>query len=177
MRKSLKKGNLDYIGCPKYHVTKNGKVYSNCKGNGWVKLSSNRVKNNGYAIVSIRDIYGNKHTYNLHQLVAMVWIPNPYRLPYVGHKDNVRTHNHYKNLYWCTAKENTQQCIRDGRFYFPKPRIGIENVINLLKDYDIGIIKAELARKYSISPTMVSKFIKSRKRYEKDFERTHDMAS
>lgn len=54
MRKILK-GNLDCIGCPNYHVTKNGKVYSNYKGKGWVKLSLNRIKNNGYVIVSIRD--------------------------------------------------------------------------------------------------------------------------
>lgn len=47
MRKILK-GNLDCIGCPNYHVTKNGKVYSNYKGKGWVKLSLNRIKNNGY---------------------------------------------------------------------------------------------------------------------------------
>lgn len=45
MRKILK-GNLDCIGCPNYHVTKNGKVYSNYKGKGWVKLSLNRIKNN-----------------------------------------------------------------------------------------------------------------------------------
>lgn len=43
MRKILK-GNLDCIGCPNYHVTKNGKVYSNYKGKGWVKLSLNRIK-------------------------------------------------------------------------------------------------------------------------------------
>lgn len=55
MRKILK-GNLDCIGCPNYHVTKNGKVYSNYKGKGWVKLSLNRIKNNGYVIVSIRYI-------------------------------------------------------------------------------------------------------------------------
>lgn len=40
MRKILK-GNLDCIGCPNYPVTKNGKVYSNYKGKGWVKLSLN----------------------------------------------------------------------------------------------------------------------------------------
>lgn len=84
MRKILK-GNLDCIGCPNYHVTKNGKVYSNYKGKGWVKLSLNRIKNNGYVIVSI------------------------------------------------------------------------------------------LARKYGISPMLVYKYIKKRKRYEKDFERTHSM--
>ena len=176
MRKIIK-GNLGCIGCPNYHVTKNGKVYSNYKDGTWRKLSSNRVKNNGYSIVTIRDIYGNKHTYNTHQLVAIVYIPNPYNYPYVCHKDNIRTHNHYKNLYLATAKENTQQCIRDGRFYFPKPRIGLKKVINLITDYDIGIIKANLARKYGVSPTMVDKFIKNRERYEKDFERTHSMES
>lgn len=31
------------------------------------------------------------------------------------HKDNVVTHNWYKNLYWGTQKDNMQQCIRDGR--------------------------------------------------------------
>lgn len=34
MRKILK-GNLDCIGCPNYHVTKNGKVYSNYKGKNY----------------------------------------------------------------------------------------------------------------------------------------------
>lgn len=38
-----------------------------------------------------------------------------------------------------------------------------------------GMIKAKLARKYGISPMLVYKYIKKRKRYEKDFERTHSM--
>lgn len=38
-----------------------------------------------------------------------------------------------------------------------------------------GKIKAKLARKYGISPMLVYKYIKKRKRYEKDFERTHSM--
>lgn len=51
----------------------------------------------------------------LHRLVALAWIPNPENKPYVCHKDNVVTHNWYKNLYWGTQKDNMQQCIRDGR--------------------------------------------------------------
>ena len=121
MRKILK-GNLDCIGCPNYHVTKNGKVYSNYKGKGWVK-----------------------------------------------------THNHYKNLYWGTAKENTQQCIREGRFKFSDTKLSRPDILQLLYEYDTGMIKAKLARKYEISPMLVYKYIKKRKRYEKDFERTHSM--
>lgn len=176
MRKNII-GNLGCIGCSKYHVTKNGKVYSCYRGRGWKRLSTNRIKNNGYVIITIRDNYGNKYTYNLHQLVAIAWIPNPYNKPIVGHKDNVRIHNHYKNLYWCTAKENTQQCIRDGRFIKSKPKLELPTIISLIKDYDSSIIKAELARKYNISPMLVHKYITKRKRYEKDFERTHSMES
>lgn len=138
MRKILK-GNLDCIGCPNYHVTKNGKVYSNYKGKGWVKLSLNRIKNNGYVIVSIRDTNGYRYTYNIHQLVALVYVPNPNNHKYVCHKDNIRTHN------------------------------------QLLYEYDTGMIKAKLARKYGISPMLVYKYIKKRKRYEEDFKRAHGM--
>lgn len=30
-------------------------------------------------------------------------------------RDNVVTHNRYRNLYWGTQAENMQQCINDGR--------------------------------------------------------------
>lgn len=136
MRKILK-GNLDCIGCPNYPVTKNGKVYSNYKGKGWVKLSLNRIKNNGYVIVSIRDTNGYRYT----------------------------------------AKENTQQCIREGRFKFSDTKLSRPDILQLLYEYDTGMIKAKLARKYEISPMLVYKYIKKRKRYEKDFERTHDLPS
>lgn len=105
MRKILK-GNLDCIGCPNYHVTKNGKVYSNYKG---------------------------------------------------------------------TAKENTQQCIRDGRFKFSDTKLSRPDILQLLYEYDTGMIKAKLARKYGISPMLVYKYIKKRKRYEEDFKRAHGM--
>ena len=49
------------------------------------------------------------------RLVALAYIPNPNNYPIVCHKDNVVTHNWYKNLYWATQKDNMQQCIRDGR--------------------------------------------------------------
>ena len=163
MRKILK-GNLDCIGCPNYHVTKNGKVYSNYKGKGWVKLSLNRIKNNGYVIVSIRDTNGYRYTYNIHQLVALVYVPNPNNHKYVCHKDNIRTHNHYKNLYWGTAKENTQQCIRDGRFHFnsgwnafsDRKKYRIYRFMLRHPDYTAN----EIAKKFSTGRCMVFKIKK-----------------
>lgn len=45
-----------------------------------------------------------KKNWLLHRLVALVYIPNPERLPYVCHKDNVPTNNRVENLYWGTQK-------------------------------------------------------------------------
>lgn len=89
------------------YATKDGRIYSK-KSNRFLKIGVNRFT--GYSQVHL-----NKKIYGLHRIIALTYIPNPCNLPCVGHKDNIRTHNHYKNLYWCTAKENTQQCIQEGR--------------------------------------------------------------
>ena len=78
-------------------------------------------------------------------------------------------------MYWGTPKENAQQCIRDGRFKFSDTKLSRPDILQLLYEYDTGMIKAKLARKYGISPMLVYKYIKKRKRYEEDFKRAHGM--
>lgn len=36
----------------------------------------------------------------------------------VCHKDSNPRNNRVTNLYWGTQKENIQQCIREGKFYY-----------------------------------------------------------
>jgi len=50
----------------------------------------------------------------IHRLVAEAFIPNPDKLPYVGHKNNIKSDNRVENLYWTTAQENTQKAVDDG---------------------------------------------------------------
>lgn len=54
MRKILK-GNLDCIGCPNYHVTKNGKVYSNYKGKGCNRYLHHKENPKSYTEVKKED--------------------------------------------------------------------------------------------------------------------------
>lgn len=145
-------------GYPNYIVTREGEIYSNYKKSFYKKLTP-RIKNNGYAIVSLRNTEGIKHTFNWHQVVAMAWIPNPYSKPYVCHKNNIRTDNRVSNLYWGTAKENTQQCIKDNRFYREEPKLK-DKLIQILDDYYTGkYTKAELARIHKVSPMTIYHYI------------------
>ena len=47
----------------------------------------------------------------IHRLVAQHFIKNPLRKQEVNHIDYCTTNNHYKNLEWCTRKENMDHCF------------------------------------------------------------------
>lgn len=60
----------------------------------------------GYLSVLIIDSNGNRKQSYIHRLVAKAFIPNPYNLPQVNHKDEDKTNNQVDNLEWCTPLYN-----------------------------------------------------------------------
>ena len=61
-------------------------------------------------------LYGNgkmKGT-TYHRLVAIHFIPNPFNLPEVNHKDGNKWNNRADNLEWCTKKYNKQHAVANG---------------------------------------------------------------
>jgi len=93
---------------------------------GWI------CNKNGYLFVYLSK-NGCRTRYLVHRLVATVFIPNPYNLPLVNHKDCNPNNNHVENLEWCDAKYNinygdrnkivskklsipVKQYTKDGRF-------------------------------------------------------------
>lgn len=138
---------------PEYLASFDGRVYST-KLHRW--LSTNPHKIFGYLQVHLR-----KKTHRLNRVIATTWIPNPDNLPCVGHKDNNRTNNRVENLYWCTHKENTQQCIRDGRF---KPRgktpLSIEIRRKIKAEYLKGNTTLQkLSRKYGRAHSVIRRIV------------------
>lgn len=53
--------------------------------------------------------------YFVHRLVAIAFIPNPYNLPEVGHKDESRNNNEVDNLEWVTKSKNANMPLRRKR--------------------------------------------------------------
>lgn len=57
------------------------------------------------------------------------------------------------NLYWGTPRENTQQCIRDGRFSFRKKKLVDEN--RLIHQYNLGIPRKDILEEFQISTKLL----------------------
>lgn len=61
----------------------------------------------GYLIAPLKKD-GIYHSALLHRIIATAFIPNPYNLPEVNHKDENKTNNDISNLEWCDHLYNTR---------------------------------------------------------------------
>jgi hypothetical protein len=93
----------------KYSIDENGILRNDITK----KCYKGVVNNKGYLRVDI-SINGKRHALNLHTAVAKLFIPNPNNLPIINHIDGNKTNNYYKNLEWCTPKENMQHAVKYG---------------------------------------------------------------
>lgn len=72
-------------------------------------LKSNLLQ--GYPIVQLC-VNNNRHTFEIHRLIANAFIPNPNNYPFVNHINEDRTDNRIENLEWCNQKMNVNHSKR-----------------------------------------------------------------
>lgn len=92
--------------------------YANVRGGGQRLVKGKNIKpvkcKNGYFEAQIT-YKGKKYIWMLHRLVAQYFIPNPYNLSEVNHKDENPQNNNVENLEWCTPKYNCNYGTRNKR--------------------------------------------------------------
>ena len=99
-----------------YMVSNFGRVKSFRFGKERImKLVPNRC---GYLCVNL---YKNniKKSYKVHRLVAEAFLPNPYNLTEVNHRDENKLNNNVDNLEWCTNEYNINYGTRTERYSKP----------------------------------------------------------
>lgn len=85
----------------------------NYRNTGKYKLRKFTI-NKGYFTVGLTKNSITK-LYQVHRLVAEVFIPNPQNLPCVNHKDENKLNNSVENLEWCDVKYNNAYGTRNKR--------------------------------------------------------------
>lgn len=71
----------------------------------------------GYLYVTLCE-KGRNHNYRLHRLVAKAFIPNPYDLKTVNHKDLNKENNSVENLEWMSITDNNRHARKHITFQY-----------------------------------------------------------
>lgn len=139
------------------------------KGRVWSKRSNKILvqgkSKSGYPVISSK--IGGRNGKNIckkvHRWVAEAFIDNPENLPFVNHKDGVKTNNETSNLEWCTKKQNSIHAKENGLLNALEALKGIDNKSSKLTEDEVIFIRENyiprdsvygmtaLARKFGVS--------------------------
>lgn len=157
-------------GYPGYYISKRGVLYSrwDINGKGVLKKRYHKkvphLNKNGRYIIGLSQPGLGTTKWLIHRLVALVYIPNPEKLPYVCHKDNVPTNNSVSNLYWGTQKDNMSQAYREGRLHQKKGKDSINyKGTEIQRSYiprliELGFTRKEISEIMNLGYQIVSDF-------------------
>lgn len=95
----------------------------------------------------------------VHRLVAEAFIPNPQGLPFVNHKDGVKTNNAVSNLEWCTALENVHHAFATNLTPKKEKLLSQEQLDQAQKMYESGTPIQHIAAIFKVSRSAVERNI------------------
>lgn len=119
-----------------FMISNHGRVWSKRTN----KILSQGTNKKGYKVLSSK-IGGRNGKYickRVHRWVAEVFVDNPEDKPFVNHDDCDKSNNYYKNLEWCTSKENSEHASKNNLF---NPQKGFDNSSSKFNEDDITYIR------------------------------------
>lgn len=121
-------------------------------------ISPNRNCKHGYLSICLyKD--GTQKRVHIHRLVAIAFIPNPYGLPQINHKDEIRSNNNVENLEWCSAAYNNKYGSARQRMSATKSRaiLAIDSSGNVVGEFTSS---KEAGERYGVTRDAIFKNIK-----------------
>ena len=94
-------------GYDNYEVSNLGNVRNIDTG----KILKHIDNNHGYLQVGLHK-NGTKKFFRIHRLIALYFIPNPEKLPFIDHIDRNRTNNSISNLRWISQSNNLRNITK-----------------------------------------------------------------
>lgn len=158
----------DIEGYPNYQISNMGRVKSLSRSDDRGRIIKEKIlkqrKNRcGYYYVNLYLDGKNYKSKTIHRLVCEHFLPNPYNLPQVNHKDEDKQNNCVENLEWCTAEYNSNYGTHIQRQAANRaiPILQYDLKGNLLKIWEGGV--SEVNRILGLNPSNISACLLKRK--------------
>lgn len=146
-----------------YIIYSDGSIWSKY----YSKVMTNKIMKDGYCRMQL---YKNKKgtMFNVHRIIAEVFIPNPEKKPFVNHINGNKQDNRVENLEWCTQSENIIHAFMNG---LSKPQVNgklSKSVDQLTLDGEYIMTfpsTMEVERQLNIPHSQVSNVCKSKRHH------------
>lgn len=144
-------------GYAHYKVDRRGNVYSFKRGKNGVKLKP-QVQPHLRTVVYLYDFAGKRHGHAVSHLVANAFIPNPYKLPNVVHKNSDRADNRVSNLIWADAP--TTHKVAQANDVYPQYKVKKAQAAEIQQMYATGMSMVAIAKKLNVTRQTVSRYLR-----------------
>lgn len=153
--------DLALINCTEYWGHNSGMFDRVVRGG----IKALTLDKDGYVQVSLSK-FGVPYVRKVHRLVAGAFIERTDFDEDVNHKDACKHNNHWKNLEWCTHKENSEHAAGSDLMAF-----GSRHGLSKLKETDIPVIRQlfyqgwsyrAISENFEVAPATISDVIKGK---------------
>lgn len=121
------------------------------------ELVGNRLSQKGYKRVNIKN-----KVFFVHRLIALTFIENTEKKPFINHKNGIKTDNRVENLEWCTNKENRNHAVANNLQARGESisHLKNEDIFKIRKLYGNNISQYEIAKMFNCCQQTISKIVR-----------------